>query len=215
MQTRLVQTNPAYTAVIKWLRRLNERALSTGHWRIIMKTWIKTSLAAALAATVGLGASAAIAAPWGDCDGSRGGMHGMHGMKHRMDPEAMSERATERLASLQAALALKPDQAAAWEQFKGVMQDKARRAAEHMQAIRTQERPKTALERMERMESFGKERMESMQEMHKATEALYSKLDDAQRKTFDNQFRMGPEDMGRGGKRPGRMERGMKPGDMS
>jgi len=212
MQTQAVQTNPAYIAVIKWLRRPNERAFSTGHWRAIMKTWIKTSLAAALAATVGLGASAAIAAPWGDCDGPRGGMHGM---KHRMDPEAMSERATERLASLQAALALKPDQTPAWEQFKGVMQDKARKAVEHMQAMRTQDRPKTALERMARMESFGKERMESMQEMRKATATLYSKLDDAQKKTFDNQFRMGPEGMGRGGKRPGRMERGMKPGDMS
>lgn len=177
-----------------------------------MKTRIKTSLAAALAATVGLGASAAIAAPWGDCDGPRGGMHGM---RQHMDPAAMSERATERLASLQAALALKPDQAVAWEQFKGVMQEKARKAAEHMQAMRTQDRPKTALERMDRMETFGKERMESMQEMRKATEALYSKLDDAQKKTFDEQFRMGPEGKGRGGRGPGRMERGMKPGGMS
>ena len=178
-----------------------------------MKTWIKTSLAAALAATAGLGASsAAIAAPWGDCDGPRSGMHGM---KHRMDPAAMTDRATERLATLQGALALRADQAVAWEQFKEVVQEKARKGGEHMQSMRAQDRPATALGRMDRMETFAKARMESMQEMRKATEALYGKLDDAQKKTFDEQFRMGPDGMGRGGKGPGRMERGMKPGGMS
>jgi hypothetical protein len=211
MQTRVSPTNRAYIRLFKWVRRPNERAFRT-HWRTIMKTWIKTSLAAALAATIGIGATAAIADPRGDCDGPR---HGMHGMKHRMDPAAMSERATERLASLQGALSLRPDQTDAWDQFKSVMQEKASKGAEHMQTMRAEDRPSTALERMDRMEAFGKARMESMLEVRKATEALYGKLDDAQKKTFDEQFRMGPDGMGRGGRGPGRMERGMRHGGTS
>lgn len=171
-----------------------------------MKNWMKNSLAAALVATIGMGAGGAFAAPWGDCDGAHGGMHRMH----RMDPAAMSEHMTRRLATLQTALSLKPEQAVAWEQFKSVMQDKAHRMSEHMQTMRSQERPKTALERMERMESFAKERLASMQDVRKATEALYAGLDATQKKTFDEQFPMfGPRGTGRGGKGgrmgPGRM----------
>ena len=170
-----------------------------------MKAWIRNSFAVALAATLGFGATAATAAPWGDCGGPGGGMHRMH----RMDPAAMSEHMSQRLAALQTALALKPEQAPAWEQFKGVMQEKGRRMSEHMQAMRTQERPKTALERMERMESFAKERLTSMQDVHKAAEALYGGLDAAQKKTFDEQFPMfGPRGMARGGKAGGRMGSG-------
>lgn len=173
-----------------------------------MKAWMKNSLAAALVATIGMGAGAASAAPWGDCDGPRGGAHRMH----RMDPTAMSEHMTQRLATLQTALSLKPEQALAWEQFKSVMQDKARRMSDYMQGMRTQERPKTALERMERMESFAKERLASIQDVRKATEALYGGLDATQKKTFDEQFPMsGPRGMGRGGKGGGRMGPGMMP----
>lgn len=161
-----------------------------------MKGWIRTSLAAALAATVGLGATAAVAGPWGDCDGPRGGKHTMG---QRMGPEAMADRATERLAALQAALALKPEQTAAWEQFKGAVQDKSRQSVEHMKTMREQERPVSALERMERMESFGKDRLAAMQDIRKAAEMLYTTLDTAQKNTFDEQFRMfGPGAMGGG-----------------
>lgn len=151
-----------------------------------MKTWIRNSLAITVAATVGLGSAAALAAPWGGCDGPRGGM-GSHRM-HRMDPAAMSEHMTQRLATLQGALSLKADQALAWEGFKGAVLDGARKAAEHMQAMRTQEPPHTALERMERMESHMKDRVTAMQEVRKATESLYAVLDDGQKKTFDEQF---------------------------
>lgn len=177
-----------------------------------MKTWITTSLAVTLIAASGLASSNAVAAPWGDCDGGPHG--GMHGMRHgRMDPAAISDRATERLAGLQVALALKPDQLAEWERFKGVMQQQARKAAEHMQAVRMQERPDTALGRMERMERFGSERMAAMQDVRKATETLYGTLDAVQKKAFDEQFRLfGPEGMGPGGRRPGRKGPGMGPG---
>lgn len=163
-----------------------------------MKGWIKTSLAAALAATVGLGATAAVAGPWGDCDGPRGGKHAMG---QRMGPEAMAERATEHLAQLQAALALKPEQTAAWEQFKGVMQDKARTAVERMQSLRNEAPPATALARMERMEGFARERMDAMTAVHAAAAKLYAVLDTAQKRTFDEQFSgFGPGGMGPAGK---------------
>jgi periplasmic protein CpxP/Spy len=169
-----------------------------------MKTWISKSLAAALVASLGLGTAAAVAGPWGDCEGPQGG-RGMHRM-HRMDPDRMSEHMTQRLSTLQAALALRAEQAPAWEQFKSVVQDGARKAGEHMQAMRTQERPKTALEGMDRMESHMKDRMKAMQDVRKATESLYAVLDDGQKKTFDAQFpAFGRTGKGPAGKGPGRM----------
>ena len=180
-----------------------------------MKTWIKTALATAAAATIGLGASAAIAGGSGDCGGMRGGaamhggemhgMHRMHGMKHRMDPAAISERADQRLAKLEEALALKPGQRAAWDEFSSTMRGKAAKAAERMESMHTRERPATALERLERMEEFGKERLESMQGMRKAVAALYTALDDGQKKIFDAQFHMaGPRHLHDGRWRGGR-----------
>lgn len=168
-----------------------------------MKRWIKNSLAAALALAIGAGAAIAQAAPWGDC----GGGHGrMHGMAAQMNPADISARATARLASLQTALALKTDQAVAWEQFKAVMQEKARKAADHLQAMRGEAAPATALERMERMDRFAKERMGAMGEVRQAVETFYAVLDPAQKRTFDEQFSgFGPGDMGPRGMRPHRM----------
>lgn len=167
-----------------------------------MKAWMKTSAAVALAAGLGMGAEMAVAGPWGDCAGPRGGMQPM---TQRMGPEMMAERATERLAQLQGALALKPGQTAAWEEFKGLMQDKARTAVERMQAMRAQPAAATALERMERMQGFARERMESMTAVHAAAAKLYAVLDDAQKRTFDEQFAgFGPgAGMGRHHKGPG------------
>ncbi|HJV24770.1 MAG TPA: Spy/CpxP family protein refolding chaperone [Aromatoleum sp.] len=150
-----------------------------------MKSLIRTSILAAFVASLGIGSMGAMAAAQADCDGPHGGMAGR---MHRMDPASITERATQRLAQLQTALALKPDQTAAWEQFKGVMQEKARKAAEHMQAMRSQEHPKTALERLDRMETFGRERMAALQDIRKAAESFYGRLDAAQKKTFDEQF---------------------------
>ncbi|BAL23542.1 Spy/CpxP family protein refolding chaperone [Azoarcus sp. KH32C] len=155
-----------------------------------MKSLIRTSILAAFVASLGFGSMGAMAAGQGDCDGPHGGMARMY----HMDPAGITERATQRLAQLQAALALKPGQMAAWDQFKGVMQEKARTAAEHMQAMRNQERPKTALERMDRMEAFSRERMAALQDVRKATEAFYGRLDAAQKKVFDEQFHLfGPQ----------------------
>jgi hypothetical protein len=197
MQIGAQRTNAAYITVLKWLRRPNRRAFLTT-MENDMRTWTNTCLAAALAASVGLGSSLALAEGGSHCDG---GHEGRHGMTQRMDPAAMTERADERLAKLEQTLVLKPAQRATWDEFRAVMRGNAQKAAEHMRAMRTSEQPATALERMARMEAFGRERLDSMQQMRKASEALYSKLDDAQKKTFDEQFRLfGPH--GRGGNGP-------------
>ncbi len=177
-----------------------------------MKTSTRTSLAMALVAAAAFGASTASADTFGDCGGMRGdrgmhgGMHWMHGMKHRADPAALMQRAEQRLAKLEGALALSPTQRPAWDEFSSVMRGKVAQRAERIEAMRKQEPASTAIERLERMEEFGKERLESMREMRKAVSALYAQLDERQKKTFDEQFRFA-------GPRPGsgRMERGVDP----
>lgn len=177
-----------------------------------MKTWINTALAAAVAATVGFAAPAALAGG-GGWQGMHEGMHeGMYGMKHRMDPETMNARADRHLARLNEALALRPEQRPAWEAFSTAMRSRAQKAAEQMQSMRAGERPMTALERMERMETFAERRLESMREMHAAAAKLYDVLDAAQKKTFDEQFDVGgPRQRRDGQQRPGRMERSPAP----
>jgi hypothetical protein len=162
-----------------------------------MKTWMKTSLAVALASTVGLGATAAMARGWGDCDGPRGGPHAMH---QRMAPEQMSERMAERaevrLARLELALALTPQQQSAWSTFKDAMTARAERMATEMQKRAEAGQPKTALERMERMEEMSKLRQSEMAETRKAVETFYATLSDAQKTVFDAEF----DRMGHGGR---------------
>ena len=158
-----------------------------------MRTWMKTSLAAALAATVGLGATAAMARGWGDCGGARGGPHAM---QQRMNPEAMQERAGVRLARLELALALTPQQQPAWNTFKEAMSARAERMATEMQKRMEADRPGTALERIARMEEMSKLRQAEMADTRKAVEAFYATLGDAQKTVFDAEF----DRMGRGGR---------------
>lgn len=183
-----------------------------------MKTRTRTSLAMAFVAAAVFSASTASAGTPGDCGemrgdhGMHGGMHRMHGMKHRADPAALIERADQRLAKLEGALALSPTQRAAWDEFSSTMRGKAAQSAERIEAMRTRERASTAVERLERMEEFAKERLESMQEMRKAVSALYAQLDESQKKTFDEQFRFaGPRHRGEGRHGLGRTERGAEP----
>lgn len=183
-----------------------------------MKTRTRTSLAMAFVAAAVFGASTASAGTPGDCGemrgdhGMHGGMHRMHEMKHRADPAALMQRADQRLAKLEGALALSPTQQAAWDEFSSTMRGKAAQSAERSEAMRTRERPSTAVERLERMGEFTKERLESMRETRKAVSALYAQLDESQKKTFDEQFRFaGPRHGGEGRRGPDRMERGAEP----
>lgn len=173
-----------------------------------MKTWMKTTIAAALAATAAFGATAAMARG-GHCDGYGYG-YGHGPMMQRLDPAQLSERiaqrAETRLARLELALALKPEQQDAWAQFKGAMLVRAKSAGERMAAFRQGDRPDTALERLQRMEEMSRVHQTELAETRRAVEAFYPRLSEAQKKVFDADFHMGPQG--------GKAERGpgMRPG---
>lgn len=169
-----------------------------------MKTWMKTTLAAALIASTAFGASAAMARG-GHCDG-----YGPGPMMQRFDPAQLGERIVQRsetrLARLELALALKPDQQGAWSQFKGAMLVRAKDVGERMAAHRAAPWPATALERLQRMEEMSRIHQTELVETRRAVEAFYPHLSDAQKKVFDADFNPGP----RGGK--GERGAGMRPG---
>lgn len=157
-----------------------------------MKTWIKTSIAAALLASATLGTPVAMARG-GHCDG-QGPMHGGAAM-HRMAPEQMgahmTERAEARLARLELALALQPGQQAAWTQFKGTLlvqaRDRAAQMAEHVKATP----PRTVAERLQHMEAMQAQRQAELSATRRAVEAFYPVLGDAQKTVFDDEFHPG------------------------
>ena len=164
-----------------------------------MKNWIKTSIAAALITTGAIGSTAALA--WGGhCDGPRGGKAGWSQMEPERMKAKMAERAELHLARLELALALAPEQKPAFEAFKADMKARAERMAATMAERRAADAPKTAIERMQRMEEMSKLRQAEMGEARKSVEAFYATLSDAQKTVFDAEF----QQMGRKG------ERGMK-----
>lgn len=162
-----------------------------------MKTSIKAALAAMLIAGGALGTGAALAR--GEhCEG------GMRGAWHQAGAERMKERADLGLARLELALAIKPEQKADWDTFKAAQLERVSRAGERMAEHAKAERPTTALERIARMEAFGKDRQEELARARRDVEAFYGKLSDAQKKVFDAEYRdggFGPH--GRGGRMHG------------
>ena len=167
-----------------------------------MKNWIKTSLAAAVIATGAMGSSATLA--WGGGCGydGPGGKAGWH----RMAPEQMKERMTQRneqhLARVELALALTAAQKPAWESFKGTMKQGTDRMIAEMEKRRDANAPKTAIERLQLMEEMSKLRQARLIEARAAVEAFYPQLSEAQKTVFDAEFRqygrMGGRGMGRG-----------------
>lgn len=152
-----------------------------------MKTSIKTAVAATVIALGALGSGIAMARG-GDCEG---GMRGERAGWHQMSPERIKDRADLGLARLELALAIKPEQKAAWDQFKAAMLERAGKMATQMEAHAKDAPPKTALERMERMETFGKARVADLAETRRDVQAIYARLNDAQKKVFDAEFREG------------------------
>lgn len=170
-----------------------------------MKSWIKTSIAAAVIATGALGTTAALA--WGGhCDGPRGGKSGWSQMAPEQMKAKMAERAELHMARLELALALSPAQKPAFETFKADMKARAERMAAAMAERRAAGQPKTAVERMQRMEEMGTLRQAEMAQARKSVETFYATLSDAQKTVFDAEFqKMGP----RGGKGGRGMHGGM------
>lgn len=166
-----------------------------------MKNWIRTSIATAVIATGALGGTAAFA--WGGhCDGPRGGKAGWSQMAPEQMKAKMAERAELHMARLELALALKPEQKPAFDTFKAGMKARAERMATAMAERRAAAQPKTAIERMQRMEEMSKLRQTEMAEARKSVETFYATLSDAQKTVFDAEF----QKMGPGG------ERGMRGG---
>ncbi len=166
-----------------------------------MKTWIKTSIAAAIIATGALGTTAALS--WGGkCDGPRSDKAGWSQMAPEQMQKQMAQRAEVHLARLELALALTPEQKPAFETFKVDMQSRATRMIEAMTERRTGDRPQTTIERMQSMEQMSGLRQSEMAEARKSVETFYASLSGAQKTVFDAEFqRMGP-----------RGERGMRSG---
>lgn len=165
-----------------------------------MKNWIRTSIAAALIATGAAGASAAFAWGGGGCmgDGPRGDKAGWQQMEPEQMKARMAQRADERLARMELALALTPQQNPAWDEFKGAMKARAERMATQMAERRAGEPPKTAIERLQRMEEMSTLRQSELAEARKAVAAFYVTLSDAQKTVFDAEFRMMGGEGGRG-----------------
>jgi hypothetical protein len=176
-----------------------------------MKTWMKASIAASLIAAAGL-ASTAVMARGGDCGAYRaqGGKAAWHQMAPEQVQERMQQRAEVGLARLELALALKPEQQSAWNDFKTSMSAQAERMGERM-GERMQQRdgqPQTAIERMQRMEEMSTLRQATLAETRTAVEAFYATLSDAQKTVFDSEFGR----MERGGRHGMGHGRGMGPG---
>jgi len=167
-----------------------------------MKTWMKTSIAAAVIAVHALGTTAAFARD----DDHRGPGRGPGWTQ--ASPEKAKQHAELGLARLELALVIKPEQQAAWDQFKTSMSAQQAKAGERFAERKDKaEAPKTASERLARMEEMGKLRLAEVAETRKAVDALYPRLSDAQKKVFDAEFMKGSGPRGdqRGpGKGPGR-----------
>ncbi len=161
-----------------------------------MKNWIKTSIAAAFITTGAIGSTAALA--WGGhCDGPRGGKAGWAQLAPEQVKAKMTERAELHLARLELTLALSPEQKPAFETFKADMKARAERMAAHMAEGRGADAPKTAIERMQRMEEMSKLRQGELAETRKSVETFYATLSDVQRTVFDAEFQY----LGRAGER--------------
>ena len=146
-----------------------------------MKTWIKTSLIAALAATT-LASGAAMAR----CDGHGWGRgHGWHNATPEQIKERMNQRTELYLAQLELALALTPEQRPAWADFKKAVEARAAAMLKEKENMRNAAPPKTAAERLARAEEHSRKRADMLADMRKATEAFYARLSAPQKTVFD------------------------------
>ncbi|MCL1861359.1 MAG: Spy/CpxP family protein refolding chaperone [Proteobacteria bacterium] len=144
-----------------------------------MKSWIKTSLVTALAATTLLG-GAALAQGWGG-----GGGYGWRNADPELVKERMSQRVEVHLARLELALALTSEQKPAWADFKKAAEARAEVMLKEMENRRNAGVPKTAIERLNRAEEFSKKRAAMLADMRKSVEVFYGKLNAAQKTVFD------------------------------
>jgi hypothetical protein len=147
-----------------------------------MKFWIKTSLSAALLASVVLGGAAAMAGHDG---------HGRGGnARPEQAQERLGQRVEEQLARLELALVLTPEQKAAWAEFRqGVKGQSGQIAAQFKERHEAGAgKPGTAFESLQILETANKEHARNLAETRKIVEAFYGKLGAAQKTVFDAEF---------------------------
>ncbi|MDR2032546.1 MAG: Spy/CpxP family protein refolding chaperone [Azoarcus sp.] len=149
-----------------------------------MKSWIKTSLIAALAASTLFGGLAA-AGHGGRGHGWDDGGHAWRDAPPARFAERLSQGTELRLARLELALSLTPEQKPAWSNFKKAITVRGEAAWKEAEAQHKAERPRTVLERLQRAEEASKQRMRFLADTRKDIETLYGKLSDAQKTVFD------------------------------
>jgi periplasmic protein CpxP/Spy len=157
----------------------------------IMSTFRGRLLIGAVAIGLGAGSVAALAGK-PDCGPMGGGMaYGDHGP----GGERMKERMEKHAAELHDKLKLNATQEGAWKTYIGkIMPAKMPQRPDRAEMARL-----TAPERMEKMQGLMKDREKQMEERVAATKEFYAVLTPEQRKTFDEQFPVGPNRHGRRG----------------
>ena len=145
-----------------------------------MKTWIKTSLVATLAASTLLAGTAMAGRDRGGCPG-----WGAYGATPEQIGEHFARHAEQRLARLELALALTPAQKPAWANFKKAAASRAEAVQKEVEARHKAGQPVTALEKLQRAEEASTRRARLLADTRKDVEAFYGKLSDAQKTVFD------------------------------
>jgi hypothetical protein len=151
-----------------------------------MKTWIKTSLVAALAAAT-LASGAAMARCGGHGWGGHGHGHGWHNATPEQIKERMSQRTELQLARLELALALTLEQKPAWADFKKATEVRAEAMLKEMENRRNAAQPKTTVERLARAEEHSRKHADMLADMRKSVETFYGKLSATQKTVFDGE----------------------------
>lgn len=159
----------------------------------------------AIAAATALSAAAVTAAPAGsgpagaNADSHRGpahhGFHKAHGERHgwrehrrgRGDRCEHAGRGMARHVDLiEGLMTFTPEQETAWKELKETMKTGRETLQKSCEARKEEDRPKTALERLDRFESAMATRLSVMQSFKPAFEKFYGTLSEKQQKTIDD-----------------------------
>lgn len=167
-----------------------------------MKKLTKVTLVPVLALALGMGGSLAMA--HGKHDGPRLERHAMQPLNAEQHQARMQEQLKLKLARLELALALKPEQQSAWLQFQQDAQQRLQARTERMKSLAGAARPKTTLERLEWREKMGEQRQAELAATRKAVAAFYQTLSPAQQTVFDAEFMRQDRSALRGDRRDGR-----------
>ena len=105
------------------------------------------------------------------------------------DAPPIARKAGERLDALESALALRPDQQAAWDLFESSLRTGAGAVEAAVSDWRASPMPATALGRLEKMQTGLDHGQAALGTLTEATRALYPTLDAGQQAIFDREFR--------------------------